>query len=649
MNTSQPSNDSIRVLHVDDDETQLLMMREFLLIFDPEIEIDSVINPLKVEEKLNKTWYDCIIMDYQMPEMTGIDLARNIRKENSIPIILYTGRGSEEVAEKAFSVGVTDYFRKELSTQHYQVLAKRIRDVVEKQRMEKVYTSIIKEASDSVVVAVDEKLVFANKAFIDLVGVSSISDLMGVNVLNLLNNVDKNSVRNEIESLLKDEKSYVISELELRRKDSKNVPVEVNTSVLDYFGKKSILFFIRDIRERKVLEDEIKKSETKYRSLFELAPDGIITINLKGDVTWINPAYSTITGYTREEIVGKKIWSLSPVRASDVKMFFKLFVNLIKGKSIPPLEFQWISKDGKQGWGEGRASLLKINNKMTEVLLITRDITARKLMEEDLRKYSKDMEHLADERARKLLDSEKMIAAGAIASTVAHDLRGPLGAIRNAVYLMDLAPEKSDEMKKIIMRALENATEMLNNIRSKTAEDVLNLEEVEIASFIKSVITETPIPSWITVRSDLKEATVLIDKLRIRRVLENLIRNAIDAMPESGKLQINSKKAENRIMIEIKDTGTGIPDNILRDLFKPFQTTKVKGTGLGLYYCKKTLEAHGGTIDVKSKIGKGTKVTLEIPLKTIMEREIESLTIVSDSETHQAENQDITQLLHFKL
>lgn len=649
MNTSQPSNDSIRVLHVDDDETQLLMMREFLLIFDPEIEIDSVINPLKVEERLNKTWYDCIIMDYQMPEMTGIDLARNIRKENSIPIILYTGRGSEEVAEKAFSVGVTDYFRKELSTQHYQVLAKRIRDVVEKQRMEKVYTSIIKEASDSVVVAVDEKLVFANKAFIDLVGVSSISDLMGVNILDLLNNVDKNSIRNEIESLLKDEKSYVISELELRRKDSKNVPVEVNTSVLDYFGKKSILFFIRDIRERKVLEDEIKKSETKYRSLFELAPDGIITINLKGDVTWINPAYSTITGYTREEIVGKKIWSLSPVRASDVKMFFKLFVNLIKGKSIPPLEFQWISKDGKQGWGEGRASLLKINNKMTEVLLITRDITARKLMEEDLRKYSKDMEHLADERARKLLDSEKMIAAGAIASTVAHDLRGPLGAIRNAVYLMDLAPEKSDEMKKIIMRALENATEMLNNIRSKTAEDVLNLEEVEIASFIKSVITETPIPSWITVRSDLKEATVLIDKLRIRRVLENLIRNAIDAMPESGKLQINSKKAENRIMIEIKDTGTGIPDNILRDLFKPFQTTKVKGTGLGLYYCEKTLEAHGGTIDVKSKIGKGTKVTLEIPLKTIMEREIESLTIVSDSETHQAENQDITQLLHFKL
>lgn len=635
MKLFQRSSDLIRVLHVDDDESQLIMMRELLQIFDPGIELDSVSDPLEVPEKLRNNWYDCLVIDFQMPEMTGIDLTMKIRKENTIPIILYTGKGSEEVAEKAFSVGINDYFRKEITPQHYQVLAKRIRDVVDKQRMEQVYTSVVKEARDAIVIVVGEKLVFANQAFVELIGASSVQDVLGMNGLNLITSVEKKLLRDEMASLIQGEKTYIIAELEIKRKDGKRIPVEINTSVIEYLGEKAFLCFFRDITDRKALEAGIKKSEVRYRSLLELAPDGIITISLNGDVTWINSAYSLITGFAEEEVVGKKVWSIGPVRATDIKMYFGLFFDLLRGKSNPPIEFQWVRKDGEIGWGEGRASLLKIDNKMTEVLLILRDITARKEMEEDLLKYSKDMEHLAEERAQKLLDSEKMVAVGAIASTIAHDLRGPLSVIRNAVYLMDATPERSSEMKQIIIEAVDNAAQMLNDIRGKTADDILHIEDVDIAAFIESVVKETPIPSRITVRTDLREATVSLDKLRIRRVLENLIRNAVDAMPDKGKLQISNKIDIDKVVIEVKDTGVGIPDDVLKGLFKPFNTTKVAGMGLGLYSCRKTLVAHEGAIEVKSKVGSGTTFILNIPMKKVQDNELAATVIAPQLESHQ--------------
>lgn len=611
----RPPSTPIRVLHIDDDEWQLSMLRDLLKTFDSEIEIDSLSNPLETLDKLKNKQYDCLIVDYKMPELNGIELARKIRKENTIPIIIYTGQGTEEVAEEAFSVGINDFFRKETAPQHYQVIAKRIRDIVEKQRIEKVYNNIVKDAKDAIAIIVKGNFVFVNEAFLRLIGASSEKDILGKNSLNLLTGIEKKTVQEEMTSLLEGKKTHILTELEIKRRFRKKIPVEINTSVIDYLGQKALLFFFRDITDRKALETKIKNSEMKYRSLVELAPDGIVTINLRGDVTWINEAYASITGYTPDEIIGKKVWALKTVRPTDIGIFLGLFVDLLRGRSIPAIEFQWLSKDGSHGWGEGRASLIKIDNKSTEVLLSLRDITDRKRMEEDLRRYSKDMELLAEERAEKLLESEKLIVAGTIASTVAHDLKGPLNTIMNAVYLMDAKPEKSAEMKAMILKAVDNASRMLNDVRSKTVSEVLNIEKVDVATFIESIIRETPIPPHIEVKTDLEHQTVEIDRLKMRRVIENLIRNAIEAMTTNGTLLISARIEEDKAVIEVKDFGVGIPEDKLRNLFTPFHTTKENGTGLGLIYCKKTIEDHGGDIEVRSKVGFGTTIILRIPIK----------------------------------
>jgi PAS domain S-box-containing protein len=608
----QPS--SIRVLHVDDDNEQLEMVKQFLGVFDPEIEIDSLSNPREASKKIRSHYYDCIITDFKMPEMTGIELARQIRQNSAIPIILYTGQGSEEVAAEAYDVGINDYIRKELTSSHYQILAKRVRDIVEKRRIEHIYSNVVKDAKDAIAIVANNKLIFANETFLNLLGTSE-NDLYKGDNSWLIKEIEKNILEEDIQSLLTGEKSVYQTEIELKKRDRRKTPVDVKISVIEYLGDKVLLFFIRDITDRKALENEIKKSENKYRTLLKLAPDGVITIGLTGTVTWINDSYSTITGYTAKEIIGKKVWALKTVRPTDIRLFFGLFFDLLRGKEVPAMEFQWLGKDGNYGWGEGRASLIKIEEEKKEVLLSLRDITERKQMEEDLKKYSKDMERLAEERAEKLLESEKMVIAGTIASTVAHDLKGPLNTILNAVYLMDIKPEKSDEMKEIIKKAVGNASKMLDEARSKTVSKELNYEEVNIALLLETIINETAKHGRIQIRTYLEHFSVEIDKLRIRRVIENLMRNAFEAMPSKGILTFTTRKDGEFAVLEVEDTGIGISKEKLVTLFKPFQTTKETGTGLGLTYCKNTIDDHRGQIEVKSKVGSGTKFIIRIPIK----------------------------------
>ena len=632
MKTNYKVKDTIRVLYVDDDVSQLSLMKELLPIYEPEITVEIVPNPLDVAQRMRKNRYDCLLFDYKMPKLNGIELATQIRKESKIPIILYTGQGSEEVAEKAFEVGINDYFRKEPNQEHIQVLAKKIREIAEKRRIEQVYSSVVKDSRDAIIIIVGENLAFYNQAFMGLTGATNIKRIKNTSYFSFFPDNEAKQLNKDMKSLLQGKEQFIISDYKIR-KGKRTIPVEINITPIDYLGEKAFLCIIRDLSERIKLEKSIRRSEIRYRSLLELAPDGIMTINMHGTVTWINPAYTQITGFNEEEIVGKKAWSIKTVKSGDAGTFFRAFFDLIKGNNVPPIEFQWVNKAGETGWGEGRASLLKIENRPTEVLVILRDITDSKKLENDLKSYNHELEVLANERAKQLLESEQMVAVGTIASTVSHDLRGPLSAIRNALYLMDRSPDKTPEMKQTISKAVDNAVKMLDEVRARTSESELETEMLELSSFIKTIVDETPIPSRITVKTDLKMVNVSIDGLRVRRVLENLISNAVDAMNNEGKLIISNGIEGDQVCIIVQDTGTGIPENIKKTLFRPFVTTKNKGTGLGLYYCKKTIEKHNGSITVDSKSGSGSTFTIYIPLHQPIDATLEQPIVPPQIET----------------
>lgn len=126
--------EGIRVITLDDEPDQSELLKIYLEDYDSQIDVESYTSPVRLLQMLKERKYDCIVADHILPGTTGLELAQQIRKVSSVPIILYTGRGSQEIAAKAFSAGIDDYMRKEPDPRHFEVLAKRIRRIVEKHR-----------------------------------------------------------------------------------------------------------------------------------------------------------------------------------------------------------------------------------------------------------------------------------------------------------------------------------------------------------------------------------------------------------------------------------------------------------------------------------------------------------------------------------
>jgi len=137
-------------------------------------------------------------------------------------------------------------------------------------------------------------------------------------------------------------------------------------------------------------------------------------------------------------------------------------------------------------------------------------------------------------------------------------------------------------------------------------------------SIVRQTLTDVKIPNNITIEDTTADAPeILADEPKIKRVLTNLIQNAIDAMPEGGKLSISSMNTQQEVSISVCDTGFGIPEDMVEKIWTPLYTTKAKGIGLGLPICRRIMEAHSGSISVESTFGKGTTFTLKLPLQHV--------------------------------
>ncbi len=235
------------------------------------------------------------------------------------------------------------------------------------------------------------------------------------------------------------------------------------------------------------------------------------------------------------------------------------------------------------------------------------------LSQETIRRYSQSLEELVEEKTRELIRAERMAAAGEVSAMVAHDLKSPLQTIRNAVYMLRRRPEESESLLKLIEGAVEQAATILEDLRRDIKE--IRLKATDLGALIRRALEELHPPPSISTSLKLGEGLnqVPLDASRFRRVLDNLLQNSIEAMSNGGDLTVSADASGDEVVIRISDTGRGIPEEVLDNLFEPFSTTKPGGLGLGLAYCKRTVEAHGGRITVDSRPGEGTTFTITIP------------------------------------
>jgi len=256
-----------------------------------------------------------------------------------------------------------------------------------------------------------------------------------------------------------------------------------------------------------------------------------------------------------------------------------------------------------------------------------KNLEALEKNEGTLKAYTEDLEALVEEEANKLKDAERLAAIGETAGMVGHDIRNPLQTITSSVYLakeevktLPASREKEDLTESL--GAIEKQVSYINKIISDLQDFVkpLNpkIEETDLHKLVEDTFLNNAIPKNIKVIISIEEdlSQLVVDRHLIKRVLINLITNAVQAMPNGGTLTVKATHKDEMTFISVEDTGLGIPEENRNKIFKPLFTTKSKGQGFGLPVCKRLVEAHkGGSITFDSEVGKGSKFTIKIPSK----------------------------------
>ncbi len=355
-----------------------------------------------------------------------------------------------------------------------------------------------------------------------------------------------------------------------------------------------------DISERKRMEEELREGVKYNRGLIDSNLDPIVIIGQDGRICDVNRATTKIVGRTAAELIGTDFTDYF-IQPDKARLGYEI---ALKEGSIRNYELEIKGKDETTTQILYNASVYRNDkDEYIGVFAAVHDITELKNLQEDLVK------------------SAKFAVIGQLASAVGHELRNPLGVIKNSVYflnmmLKDTADEKVIKHLKIMDKKVNSANDIISNLLGLTKQNSPTLKLTDLNKTAKNSLSQITVPENIVL--DLKLGKIpktLLDEEQIERVLHNLIMNAIQAMTESGKLTIQTTKQDDKLIVSVKDTGIGIPKKDIAHLFTPLFTTKAKGIGLGLVICKQIVEGHNGTIEVESKVGEGSTFIVYLPIQ----------------------------------
>ncbi len=373
----------------------------------------------------------------------------------------------------------------------------------------------------------------------------------------------------------------------------------------------------RNITERKKTEKEI----SRLASFPTLNPNAIFEADFGGNITYSNPATKTLF----PDIQELKVKHPFLVGWNDIARSFETEARNNFGREV---------KVGEHWYHE----TFYFVPETRKIRVYTMDIDEQKKTEEARAKvqvkleenavlveeYASQMEELAEQRAQQLKNSERLAAIGQTAGMVGHDIRNPLQAITGDMYLIkeELNTMPESKSKREVFESIDAINENLSYI-NKIVSDLQDytrplkpiIQEANLSELIEGTISTITVPKRIELTTNIKDNSKAIktDVAYLRRILTNLMTNAVQAMPNEGELTVKTSKKKDKIVIIVEDTGVGIPDDVKTRLFTPLFTTKSKGQGLGLAVVKRLVEALKGEITFESQPNKGTKFTVELP------------------------------------
>lgn len=349
-------------------------------------------------------------------------------------------------------------------------------------------------------------------------------------------------------------------------------------------------------------EYDLNSKKAYLNLFFEQAEDAIAVFDLEDRVITVNPAFEKLYGWSKEEAIGRSLPLVPPENADGANCRAK---ELRKGSSYHLFETTDMRKDGT--YFDAQISLSPILNPQGEIIaasVISRDIS-----------YIKENENL-------ILQSEKLKLVGELAAGVAHEIRNPMTVISGFVQMMN---EDSNSPYYEYTKLIQNEIERIELILS----EFLVLSRPQANQFVNIHLTETleDIVQFFhyafqqksiefILRNNYPDIIILGNKNQIKQVLINLFKNAIEAISDGGTitLEVSLSANQKEVLINLTDTGCGIPSYVLERMFEPFYTTKTKGTGLGMMIINKIIQDHHGTIKIESQEEVGTEILLSFPI-----------------------------------
>ncbi len=511
-----------------------------------------------------------------------------------------------------------DYEARLIESSKNEVLAI-VRNITERKEVKKALLNSeerfrsLTENAPVCIIEIDKQgnLIFMNSVGLKVMGVSNIKNAIGRAFLDLVAQEDRERVSDLLNKAFNAEPSeceyLALSNSGQKIFHSSFIPLKGAAGTVE-----TIIGITQNITERKKTEGQLRKL---YHAV-EQSPSMVMITDPLGVIEYVNPRFSKITGYSSQDILGTNVNELGDIFAEDYE---KIRQVLDAGKEWRG-EFYNKKMNGEFYWEYASISSIKNSDGViTHYIKVAEDLTARKKLEEQL------------------FQSQKMEAIGRLAGGVAHDFNNLLTAISGYTdFLLDGLSHNDPNRQDIleIQKAGERATLLTRQLLAFSRKQMLQQELLDINKIIKdfhNMLTRV-IGENIELQTNLELnlASIWADAGQIQQALLNLCINSRDAMPKGGQLTIETfnltekqvkEKAlsvntgNNYVQLNIIDTGIGMEQNTLKQIFEPFYTTKEmgKGTGLGLSVVYGIVKQHNGHIEVESEIGKGTTFKVYIP------------------------------------
>jgi len=582
---------------------------------------------------------DLVLLDLMMPLMSGLEVLKeltdNVRFQSihDTPIIMLTAKTEDQVnRQELFELGLSAFLVKPFGGRELinvidnvfilDQLKKRNRELERKiKQTEYKYQDLIENASDLIFTLDSEgTFSFINRRLMALSGYIR-DHWVGKDFRELILAADSDDAWKNYKSTIAGKSR--IFEMRICTKDNRIRYLSTNLNPIFEQGKVvGAVGFARDVTQQRKLEQQITDLKNFNESIIQSIEAGLMTVDLNNKLSSFNASAEEILGYEAEEVIGKHIDELFSGEALER---FLLEIQGTSGeKNLMNREME-VQAKGKGNLHIGYTITPRIDDRNNVVgnIVSFRDISQIKQMQAEV------------------IRMDRLASLGVLSSGIAHEIRNPLAGIKTVAQSLEEEIEEGDSKREYLARIIRQVNRMDELLRAffsyarprQPERKFFRLNK--IVNEVTALLKQRMVKNKIALTEDYEEglALIFVDFHQIQQVIFNLVLNSIDAMPEGGELIIRARqkasvlhrvdrrrgkfpvRLKNRQFVEIRisDTGDGIDQSKLEQIFNPFYTTKPQGTGLGLSIVYRIVEEHNGDIQVESTKNKGTAFTLLLP------------------------------------